>query len=379
MTCQAGSTIGTYVIDYLLGRGTSGDVYRARDRQLGRAVALKVLSPDLAAHGEHFARFRREARTGALLNHPNIAHVFDVGCERGIPFVASELLHGTTLRTLMNEGPLPIHVGVRYAADMANGLAAAHDIGVSHRDLTPENIFITHAGEVKILDFGLAKSWFESLEVFQADATHSMPATAVIGALAYLSPEQVRGEEADDRSDIFSLGVIAYEMLRGVLPFTRATPIETLQAIVNDAPGLPAGTRRISPGLDRVIRRCLAKERAQRFQSMRDVRFNFEASVTDAGDGQTPPPASRGSESDADREVELARGLVAAWSRRLPVLRAEVPVDPLHGRLGERVEGQERRVRARGLDGRVEAVDPVQVEDVVHHAAEEHLHFRRAR
>lgn len=279
MTLQAGATLGPYVIDDLLGRGGRGEVYRAQDRRLSRFVALKVLSPDLTMHGPQFARFQREARTGALLNHPHIANVLDVGCERGIPFVATELLHGETLRARLRHGALPACTAVRYARQITNGLAAAHEMGVAHRDLKPENIFITTDDRVKILDFGLAKCWFEALELLQADVSGSGGAGVVLEQIVYMSPEQVRGDDADDRSDIFSLGVMLYEMLSGAVPFRGRTTIETLNAILNEEPRpLWSQSADISRELDRAVRRCLAKDRADRFQSVRDVEFNLEVS-----------------------------------------------------------------------------------------------------
>ena len=212
---QAGATLGAYVIDELIGRDGRGRVYRARDTRLNRLVALKIVSPALAAKGARFARFQREARTGALLNHPNIATVLDLGCEDGVPFVVSELLRGTTLRRLIERGPLGVGLAVDYARQVASGLAAAHQVGVPHRDLRPENIFVTADGCVKILDFGLAKNQLEALELLQADDSNPSEVAAVLRRISYLSPEQVRGEEAGDHSDIFSLGVILYEMLSG--------------------------------------------------------------------------------------------------------------------------------------------------------------------
>lgn len=296
MTLQAGATLGPYTIDNLIGRGGMGEVYRALDRKLNRFVALKVLSPDLATHGTQFVRFQREARTGAILNHPHILNVFDVGCEHGIPYVASELLHGASLRVRMEHGALLVRTAVGYARQIANALGAAHETGVAHGDLKPENVFITSDDRVKVLDFGLAKSWFEALELLQAEGTPPGQLSAALGSIAYLSPEQVRGEDADDRSDIFSLGVMMFEMLTGHVPFRGRTTIETLNAILNDEPrSLCSEPWGISRELDRIVRRSLAKDTADRFQSMRDVEFNLDVAgpAPVASGALSPVPSSQ--------------------------------------------------------------------------------------
>lgn len=296
MTLQAGAKLGTYAIDDLIGRGGMGEVYRARDLARHRFVALKVLSPDITTQGPQFARFQREARTGALLNHPNIATVYDVGSEQGVPFVVSELLHGTTLRGRLGRGPLGPQLAVRFGRQIASGLAAAHEVGVAHRDLKPENIFITAEDRVKIMDFGLARYWPEALELLQSGDGAASQTDAALARIAYLSPEQVRGEEADDRSDIFSLGAILYEMIAGAVPFRGHSTIETLNAILNDEPRPPgSGTEDIGRDLDRTIRHCLAKDPADRFQSARDLAFNLDlAEPAPRSDRMptVPPPSS---------------------------------------------------------------------------------------
>jgi len=283
MTLQAGARLGPYAIDDLIGRGGMGQVYRARDTRLNRFVAVKVLSPDVATHAPQFARFEREARTGALLNHPNIVTVYDVGAEQGVPFVVSELLQGSTLRGRLADGALAPKVAVHYARQVASGLAAAHELGVVHRDIRPENIFVTREGRVKILDFGLAKWRLEALELLQAGDSVSTQPGVILGTISYMSPEQVRGEEADQRSDIFSLGVMLYEMLSGKVPFRGASAIETLNAILHAAPrALSADKGAIGWELDRVVRHCLEKDPAERFQSARDLDFNLELAGTAA-------------------------------------------------------------------------------------------------
>ena len=275
MTLKAGTKVGTYTIEALMGRGDAGDVYLARDAGRHRFATLKVLSPDVASNLKQVAHFQREARTGAVLHHPNIATVFDVGCDDGMTYVVSEVLGGRTLRARMGRGPLAPRVAVRLGRQIASGLAAAHDVGVAHRDLKPENVFIAAWDRVKIVDFGLVKSWFEALELLQAeDATSGVP-----GRIGYMSPEQVRGEEADHRSDIFSLGVMLYEMLSGTAPFRRHTTIETLNAVLNDEP-LPLDSGTIGRDLARVVRRCLEKDPADRYQSARDVEQALETVST---------------------------------------------------------------------------------------------------
>jgi serine/threonine protein kinase len=272
----AGSQLGPYEVEGLLAKGGMGEVYRARDTRLDRKVALKVLSPGATIDSERLMRFAREARTGALLNHPNIVVVYDVGSQEGTPFVVSELLHGETLRERMKEGALPASVAVKYALQVARGLGAAHKQGIVHRDLKPENIFITEDDRVKILDFGLAKCRAEALEALQ-DSTISTQPGVLLGTVGYMSPEQVRGLPIDHRSDIFSLGVILYEMVSGAAPFAGDSAVETLNAILkDDPPCLRHGEGKVSAELDRVIRHCLEKNPEMRFQSGGDLAFAFE-------------------------------------------------------------------------------------------------------
>jgi eukaryotic-like serine/threonine-protein kinase len=271
-------------VDGLIASGGMGDVYRARDTRLDRNVALKVLAPSVSADADRLARFAQEARTTALLNHPNIVAVYDVGADAGVPFVVSELLRGETLRARMKNGALPIGVAVTYAAEIARGLVAAHRLGVVHRDLKPENIFITEDEHVKILDFGLAKCRNETLGLSEQDSSVSTQPGTILGTVGYMSPEQVRGTPADERSDIFSLGVILHEMISGMAPFLGGSAIETLYAILkNDAPALPR-REGISAELEHVIRHSLEKSPDARFQSARDLVWVLELVL------RSPPP-----------------------------------------------------------------------------------------
>lgn len=310
-TLAAGSQLGPYQVDSLIGRGGMGEVYRARDTRLGRKVALKVLSPTFAKNSERLARFTQEARTVALLNHPNIVTVYDVGAHDGAPFIVSELLQGDTLRARMTQGALPPAVAVRYALQIAEGLVAAHQHGVVHRDLKPENIFLADDGRVKILDFGLAKCRQEALEVLQHTSSVSTQSGMLMGTVGYMSPEQVRGLPADHRSDIFSLGVILYEMVSGRSPFRQDSVLETLNAILkDDPPRLRSSDGKISAKLEHVIRHCLEKDPEIRFQSARDLIFNLELGLRLArGNGQrSKKRAASGSSS---------RGFLAALLRRM--------------------------------------------------------------
>ena len=289
----SGTKIGPFEILSAVGAGGMGEVYRARDTRLGRDVAIKVLPESFALDAERLRRFEQEARTVAALNHPNILAVFDIGQHLGSPYMVCELLEGETLRQKMGEGPIPQRRAVDYALQIAEGLAAAHDKGVVHRDLKPENVFVTKDGRVKALDFGLAK--VARLEMDGAEAGQGATATVavqtmpgmVLGTAGYMSPEQVRGKEVDARADIFALGAILYEMLSGRRAFKGDSSIETMNAILkDDPPELETEKLKISPGLERIVRRCLEKEPARRFHSARDVGFALEAiSSTSSGSG----------------------------------------------------------------------------------------------
>lgn len=273
--------LGPYQIVGILGEGGMGAVYRARDTRLGRDVAIKVITNLADGDQERIARFEQEARATGMLNHPNLLTVFDVGHDQQMPYLVSELLEGESLRSRLDRGPLSPRKAVDAAHQMAQGLAAAHEKGVVHRDLKPDNIFLTRDGRVKILDFGIAKLTARS---GSEGPTFAMAATEpgmVLGTVGYMSPEQVRGEAVDHRSDIFSFGAIVYEMLTGQRAFKRNSSIETLGAILkDDPPDLTETLPGIPPALERLVRRCLEKDRDQRFQSARDMAFNFDTLAT---------------------------------------------------------------------------------------------------
>ena len=270
-----GTRIGPYEIIEWLGAGGMGVVYRARDPRLDRAVAIKVISPACATDTGRIARFQQEARAAEQLNHPNVLTVYDIGLHEGTPYIVSELLEGETLRTRLQAGRLPPQKVVDYARQIAAGLAAAHDRHLVHRDVKPENLFITSDERIKILDFGLVK-----LTGSDGDASTSGSATdthdgAAAGTTAYMSPEQVRGEMVDARSDIFSGGAVLHEMLTGRAAFARATGAETMVAVLNEDPQ-PSIPPDVSPGVARIVSRCLEKAREARLQSARDLAFALE-------------------------------------------------------------------------------------------------------
>ncbi len=273
MTLSAGTRLGPYEIVAPIGAGGMGEVYRARDPRIGRDVAIKVLPAEFAADRERLLRFQQEARAAGALNHPNLASVYDIGEHDAKPYIVEELLEGETLRARLRGAPLSGRRAIDYGIQIARGMAAAHEKGIIHRDLKPENIFITNDGRVKILDFGLAKLTSKSNDGDSATLQKTEPGR-VMGTAAYMSPEQVRGEKLDARSDIFSFGCVLYEMLTGSQPFARPTGIETMNAILNSD---PADISKMTPALARILSKCLEKHPQARFQSAGDLAFHLEA------------------------------------------------------------------------------------------------------
>lgn len=304
MPLNPGSKLGPYEIQSMLGAGGMGEVYRAHDSRLNRTVAVKVLPASFSADRDRLQRFAQEARAAAALNHPNILSIFDIGEERGSPYVVSELLEGETLREKLKSGPLQTRRVIEYALQVARGLAAAHEKGIVHRDLKPENLFLTTDGRVKILDFGLAKLTRPETSAESGDAPTVQVATEtgiVMGTAGYMSPEQVRGKAADHRSDIFSFGAILYEMISGKRAFHGESAADTMSAILKEeVPELSETGRNIPPGLERIVHHCLEKHASQRFQSAGDLAFDLEAltGVSAAGKSGTqkalPAPAAAG-------------------------------------------------------------------------------------
>jgi Tol biopolymer transport system component len=280
---RTGARLGPYEITSRLGAGGMGELYRAHDSRFGRDVAIKVLHDSIAASPERLQRFELEARAAGSIDHPGILVVHDFGFHEGWPYLATELLEGESLADRLVLGPLPVRKAVEIGVQVAHALAAAHEKGIVHRDLKPDNIFLTRDGRAKILDFGLAK--LEPSPPLEVDPEKdtlaapppplSLPGT-LIGTMAYLSPEQARGEPVDARSDIFALGLVLYQMLTGRTAFLRGSLIETLSAIIKeDAEGMSSDA--VPPDLERLVRRCLEKVPSERFQSARDLAFALEA------------------------------------------------------------------------------------------------------
>jgi len=279
MPLGTGTKLDGYEIVGLLGAGGMGEVYRARDAQLQREVAIKVLPSFTSADSDRLRRFQQEAQAAAALNHPNILGVFHLGTYQGAPYLVSELLEGSTLRQLLQAGPIPIRKAIDYGVQIARGLAAAHDKGIVHRDLKPENLFVTRDGRVKILDFGLARMARRGgPDSADATLTHATEPGMVMGTVGYMAPEQVRGETVDHRADIFAFGAILYEILSGTRTFRKPTSAETMTAILKEDPQpISQVLPNTPPGLQRVVHRCLEKNPEQRFHSAHDLAFALEA------------------------------------------------------------------------------------------------------
>src|SRR5262245_56301498 len=263
---------GPYEIAGQLGAGGMGQVYRAHDTRLHRSVAIKILHTAGVIDPERQRRFAQEAIAASALNHPNILTVYDVGVENGVPYLVSELIDGTSLRTEMNQGRLPLKRIIEVGHQIADGLAAAHDAGIVHRDLKPENVMATRDGRIKIVDFGVAKAQEGNEALLGASATTQTAEGLIVGTVPYMSPEQARGAKADFRSDQFALGVLLYELTTSMHPFKRDTAVQTLSAIITDEPADPAQLNTTLPmALRWLIRRLLAKNPRERYAHTADL------------------------------------------------------------------------------------------------------------
>jgi hypothetical protein len=329
-----GARLGPYEIRGLLGTGGMGEVYRAYDRNLGRDVAIKTLPSALAASGEALARFRREARVLASLNHPNIAAIYDVKESDGVHFLVLELVPGETLADRIGGGDLDIQEALRVCHQIAEALEAAHEKGVIHRDLKPANVKITPQGRVKVLDFGLATA--PPPEPGAADSQMTTAAAEItkdgmiLGTAAYMSPEQARGKAVDKRTDVWSFGCLLYEALTRQRPFRGETATDFIAAILTQEPDWDRLPPAIPPGVRKLVRRCLEKDPQQRLRDIGDARLELEEALAPPA---RPAEAARGRTkrwlSGAAAAVALALAVVLAWraawlSRSRPVQTREI-------------------------------------------------------
>ena len=309
-----GQSLGPYHVLAKLGEGGMGEVYRARDTRLGRAVAIKVLPASVAADAERRQRFEREAQIVATLSHPNVLTLFDYGVADGRAYAVVELLEGETLRERLGGGAIPPRKAVDYAVQMARGLSSAHDKSLVHRDLKPENVFLLGDGRLKILDFGLARQSAGGEGAAAETAAAITDAGTVMGTVGYMAPEQVRGGPVDARTDLFAFGLVLYEMLTGRRAFQRETAAETMTAILREEPPpLADGRVDVSPALDRIVQHCLEKNPAERFQTAHDVAFALE-NLSGSGPVVPAPAAAIGARSTptSRRGAAVAAALLIA-------------------------------------------------------------------
>ena len=306
-----GRTVGHYRIVDKIGEGGMGKVYRAHDERLDRDVAVKVLPEEVAEDVDRLVRFETEARAVARLEHSNILAIHDFSSEHDVAYAVMELLEGESMREVIAKGGLPPSKAVKYARAIADGLAAAHDKGIVHRDLKPENVFLTRDGRIKILDFGLAKLKEPDQELTTRTPTATLETSpgALIGTVAYMAPEQIRGLAADHRSDIFALGCLLYEMLTGTRPFAGNTTAETAAAILKEDPRpVSEWISNLPPGLDAVVSHCLEKRRHDRFQSAQDLAFALQAVSQGAPFSRAEPTGAGSIRSIAVLPFEVAGG-----------------------------------------------------------------------
>jgi Tol biopolymer transport system component len=307
-----GQLVGHYRVLEKIGAGGMGEVFRARDERLGREVALKLIRPASSDNPDHLRRFEQEARAAAALNHPNILAIYDVGFEGTVPYIVSELLEGKNLRQRLSEGPMPMGEAADYALQIAQGLTAAHDRLIVHRDLKPENLFLTNDSRIKILDFGVAKLQApaednRSIENLTTVTKHG----AVIGTVAYMSPEQLRGKPVDHRSDIFSFGAILYEMLTGRRAFRGETEVDTMTAVLREEPAAANLEEAAIPaGYQDIVKHCLEKEPENRFQSAKDLVFALQT-LSGTSPGRAVPSSQRKTRTSAALPWALAAVLAA--------------------------------------------------------------------
>jgi hypothetical protein len=313
MAITSGTRLGPYEILEPIGAGGMGEVYRAKDTRLGREVAIKVLPEALALDRDRLSRFEREAKAVAALNHPNILSIYDFGREGSAVYAVTEMLEGETLRAQLSSDRLPPRRAIEVALQVAHGLAAAHEKGIVHRDLKPENVFVTREGRVKILDFGLAKlvSLGDAIDATDVPTVErGTEPGMVMGTIGYMSPEQVRGLSADERSDIFSFGAILHEMVSGRRAFRGDSAADAMSSILKeDPPGLEPIIQGVSPSLAHIVRHCLEKKPERRFRTAHDLAFALEVL---SGSGPTSPPGAAADTHPLFLPLTRERGTIGA-------------------------------------------------------------------
>jgi serine/threonine-protein kinase len=319
-----GKTIGHYQIISLVGKGGMGEVYRARDTKLDRAVALKILPEEMSADRERMRRFSREAKAASALNHPNVAHIYEIGEAEGVSFIAMEYVEGQTLAAKINGHPLAVSEIVEIGSQIADALDEAHGKGITHRDIKPANVMLNERGRVKVLNFGLAKITQPAAQP-NAGNISSMAETEpglVMGTAPYMSPEQALGREVDHRSDLFSLGVALYEMATGRLPFAGANTSETLDRILHSQPEAMARFNYDVPAdLERIVRKCLEKEPERRYQSAWELLVDLKNQQRDSqSSAKTVAPVAAPNRSRRWLPIALAVTLLAAGGVALYLL-----------------------------------------------------------
>lgn len=311
---EPGANVAHYRIVSRLGEGGMGAVYLADDMPLGRRVALKILPANIATDPQRMHRFVQEARLASALTHPNVAYIYEIGQDSGLRFLAMEYVEGEPLSACVSRGPLPFPELLSVAIQVADALDAAHSKGIVHRDIKPSNLMLTPRGHVKVLDFGLAKLE-SSGNSGPRDETQLMTSAGVVmGTVAYMSPEQALGREVDQRTDLFSLGVVLYEMATGRLPFSGATPSETMARILEAQPeAIGRFNYELPESFDRIVRKCLEKDRERRYQSARELLIDLSNLERDS--------VNRGASLAAPRKLgvvivddeELARALLREY------------------------------------------------------------------
>jgi serine/threonine protein kinase len=309
MPLERGNSIGSYRVLFRLGSGGMGEVWKGQDTRSGREVAIKVLSPEAVQDSDRMRRFAMEANATSALDHPNILAVYEVGQSEAGPYIVTEYVDGDTVRSLLMSGPLPLARALDIAAQAAEGVANAHGAGVIHRDLKPENLMVRRDGSVKILDFGLAKLLRPGESSGGIGVEGLTAAGMVIGTAGYLSPEQLRGDKASERSDVFALGVVLYEMATGENPFRRNNAVDTFTAILRDDP--PPLDPRLGPvpvELPLALGRALAKKPEERYPSARELATDLR----EIHSRLAPPPAEAGEVVSENAKSRVPGILVAA-------------------------------------------------------------------